>query len=91
MNVEVPRVGRSCVLGGDMANRLAQALDALDREQEAPIYVLERLRGAVSEDCQITSKDARRLRALDKSGAGRAFGSGWMDFLAYAMTVRKAV
>jgi hypothetical protein len=72
-------------------NRLTQALNAIEHEQEAPIYALERLRGAVAEDQSINAQEARRLRALDKSGAGRAFGSGWMDFLAYALSVKKAV
>ena len=68
-----------------MPNRLALILDSIAREQEAPIYALERLRWAVSEDCEVSANEAARLEALDKSGEGRAFGSGWMDFLAFAL------
>jgi hypothetical protein len=68
-----------------MLNRLAYTLDRIEREQEAPIYVLERLRWAVCEDKEVRNKEADRLHELDRSGEGRAFGSGWMDFLAFAM------
>jgi hypothetical protein len=68
-----------------MLNRLAHMLDCIEREQEAPIYALERLRWAVAEDCAVKAPEAKRLKELDQSGAGRAFGSGWMDFLAFAM------
>jgi hypothetical protein len=71
-----------------MANRLAVMLDSIAREQEAPIYALERLRFAVAEDCMVAACDAKRLEALDRSGEGRAFGSGWSDFLAFVKTVR---
>ncbi len=68
-----------------MMNRLAHMLDCIEREQEAPIYALERLRWAVSEDRQVRQREVNRLKQLDVSGEGRAFGSGWMDFLAFAM------
>ena len=68
-----------------MPNRLALALDSIAREQEAPIYALERLRWAVCEDCEVRANEIARLEDLDRSGEGRAFGSGWMDFLAFAM------
>jgi hypothetical protein len=71
-----------------MPNRLACALDSIAHEQEAPIYALERLRWAAAEDCTIGEPEIARLEALDRSGEGRAFGSGWMDFLAFAMTIR---
>jgi hypothetical protein len=71
-----------------MANRLAVMLDSIAREQEAPMYALERLRFAVAEDCMVAARDAKRLEALDRSGEGRAFGSGWSDFLAFAKTLR---
>lgn len=70
-----------------MANRLALALDIIASEQEAPIYALERLRAAVAEDCAVNDNDVARLKVLDRSGEGRAFGSGWMEFFAYAMTI----
>ncbi|NJR20649.1 MAG: hypothetical protein HC777_03875 [Hyphomonadaceae bacterium] len=72
-----------------MANRLRAALDAIEQEHEAPIYALERLRLAISEDCRLHAPEAKRLRALDKSGAGPAFGRGWMDFMAFAMKAGK--
>lgn len=72
-----------------MVNRLANALDAIENGREAPIYALEKLRHAVAEDCTLSRREASRLRALDKSGEGRAFGSGWMDFLVYAMRAGK--
>jgi hypothetical protein len=68
-----------------MLNRLAHMLDNIEREQEAPIYALERLRWAVSEDRVVQAAEVDRLHALDQSGEGRAFGSGWFDFLAFAM------
>jgi hypothetical protein len=68
-----------------MLNRLAHMLDNIEREQEAPMYALERLRWAVSEDRVVKAAEVSRLEALDRSGEGRAFGSGWMDFLAFAM------
>jgi hypothetical protein len=68
-----------------MMNRLAHMLDNIEREQEAPIYALERLRWAVAEDREVRAAEVSRLKALDQSGEGRAFGSGWMDFLAFAM------
>jgi hypothetical protein len=68
-----------------MLNRLAHMLDNIEREQEAPMYALERLRWAVSEDQVVKEAEVSRLVALDASGEGRAFGSGWMDFLAFAM------
>jgi hypothetical protein len=71
-----------------MANRLAVALDNLAHEHEAPIYVLERLRFAVAEDCALGARDAKRLEALDRSGEGRAFGSGWTDFLNFARSLK---
>jgi hypothetical protein len=71
-----------------MANRLAVALDHIAREQEAPIYALERLRFAVAEDRVVAACDDKRLDALDQSGEGRAFGSGWCDFLAFAKAAR---
>jgi hypothetical protein len=67
-----------------MANRLAMTLDNIAREQEAPMYALERLRLAVVEDVIVADCDAKRLDALDKSGEGRAFGAGWVAFLAFA-------
>jgi hypothetical protein len=70
-----------------MANRLTLALDNIAREHEAPIYALERLRFAVAEDCKVVARDAKRLEALDRSGAGPAFGSGWADFLAFARSM----
>lgn len=69
-----------------MMNRLAHMLDAIEREQEAPIYALERLRWAVCEDREVRALEGKRLRAMDRSGEGRAFGAGWLDFLALAMT-----
>jgi hypothetical protein len=69
-----------------MMNRLAHMLDSIEREQEAPIYALERLRWAISEDCVVQPSEVKRLKELDRSGEGRAFGSGWMDFLAFAMS-----
>jgi hypothetical protein len=73
-----------------MLNRLAHMLDNIEREQEAPIYALERLRWAVSEDNEIKAAEVERLQKLDRSGEGRAFGSGWMDFLAFAMSSKRA-
>jgi hypothetical protein len=67
-----------------MANRLSMTLDNIAHEQEAPMYALERLRWAVAEDSIVADCDAKRLEALDKSGEGRAFGSGWVDFLTFA-------
>jgi hypothetical protein len=72
-----------------MLNRLAHMLDNIEREQEAPIYALERLRWAISEDREVKASEVARLEALDRSGEGRAFGSGWMDFLAFAMGASK--
>lgn len=72
-----------------MANRLAIALDNIAREHEAPMYALERLRLAVVEDCVVADCDAKRLEALDRSGEGRAFGSGWVDFFAFAKAHKK--
>lgn len=71
-----------------MMNRLAHMLDNIEREQEAPMYALERLRWAVSEDREVKAAEVSRLKALDRSGEGRAFGSGWMDFLAFAMRAK---
>ena len=73
-----------------MANRLGVILDSISREQEAPMYALERLRWAVSEDRIVNADEVARLQALDRSGEGRAFGSGWMDFLAFAMGAPRA-
>lgn len=73
-----------------MANRLGVILDSISREQEAPMYALERLRWAVSEDRVVNADEVARLQALDRSGEGRAFGSGWMDFLAFAMGAPRA-
>jgi hypothetical protein len=82
-----PKIG---VLGTEkMANRLALALDSIAREEEAPIYALERLRFALAEDQAVAACDVKRLVALDKSGEGRAFGPGWCDFLAFAKTAQK--
>jgi hypothetical protein len=69
-------------------NRLALMLDSIAREQEAPIYALERLRWAIAEDREVKAAEAARLQEMDQSGEGRAFGSGWMDFLAFAMGAR---
>jgi hypothetical protein len=82
-----PVIFSSVTVSGEtgMLNRLAQMLDAIEREQEAPIYALERLRWAVSEDRKVAPREAKRLVDMDNSGEGRAFGSGWMDFLAFAM------
>lgn len=68
-----------------MPSRLAQTLDSISREQEAPMYILERLRWAVAEDCEVRTAEADRLDALDRSGEGAAFGSGWVDFMAFAI------
>jgi hypothetical protein len=68
-----------------MGRRLAKTLDAIAQEREAPIYALERLRAAVAEDERVEADQARRLKALDRSGEGRAFGSGWGDFFALAV------
>ena len=73
-----------------MASRLGVILDSISREQEAPMYALERLRWAVSEDRIVNADEVARLQALDRSGEGRAFGSGWMDFLAFAMGAPRA-
>lgn len=73
-----------------MLNRLAHMLDNIEREQEAPIYALERLRWAISEDREVKAAEVERLQQLDRSGEGRAFGSGWMDFLALAMSSQRA-
>jgi hypothetical protein len=70
-----------------MTNRLAVVLDHIAREHEAPIYALERLRFAVAEDCAIAAREANRLEALDRSGEGSAFGSGWADFLTFARSM----
>ncbi len=73
-----------------MPNRLRMMLDSIAREQEAPIYALERLRWAVSEDRIVNDAEAARLVSLDRSGEGQAFGSGWFDFLGFAMSARES-
>jgi hypothetical protein len=70
-----------------MPGRLTRVLDGIEQEFEAPIYALERLREAWSVDAAVTPADAKRLRALDKSGAGRALGAGWATF--YQAAVKK--
>jgi hypothetical protein len=68
-----------------MGQRLTRMLDGLERELEAPIYALERLRDAVANDASVTPEEASRLTGLDASGAGRSFGPGWASFLAMAL------
>ncbi|MEN9874003.1 MAG: hypothetical protein RL186_900 [Pseudomonadota bacterium] len=71
-----------------MSNRLALTLNAIEHEHEAPIYALERLRWAVAEDKSVGPEEFERLRALDQSGEGPSFGSGWLDFLGLAALAR---
>lgn len=68
-----------------MSGRLKQALDLIEQEAEAPIYALERLRQALADDGSAGPDEAKRLRTLDASGEGKAFGAGWSAFFAGAL------